>query len=103
MSNELLIVCDDQKLSDDLYSALSADYSLRKHIVGGLPTLNEIKSISPLLILIEANLFDAVLVKNPAGYMAGYKTLIYGGEKNCISAWYHTSNVSWKKDDWNFN
>lgn len=80
MSNELLIVCDDQKLSDDLYSALSADYSLRRHIVGGLPTSSEIKSISPLLILIEANLFDAVLVKNPAGYMTGFKILIYGGD-----------------------
>lgn len=78
MSNELLVVCDDQKLSDNLYSALSADYSLRKHCVG-LPTLNEVKSISPLLILIEANLFDAVLIKNLTGYMTGFKTLIYGG------------------------
>lgn len=79
MSNELLVVCDDQKLSDDLYSALSSDYALRKHDVG-LPTLNEVKSISPLLILVEANLFDAIIEKNLAGYMIGYKTLIYGGD-----------------------
>ena len=79
MSNELLIICDDQKLLDDLYSALSADYTLREHR-NELPILNEIKSISPLLILIEANLFDEVLVKNLSGQVADYKFLIYGGD-----------------------
>jgi len=79
MNEELLVICNDQKLSDDLYSALSSDYSLRKYD-DGLPTLNEVKSISPLLILIEANLFDAIIEQKLAGYMIGYKTLIYGGD-----------------------
>ena len=79
MNEELLVIGNDQKLSDDLYSALSSDYSLRKYDVG-LPTLNQVKSISPLLILIEANLFDAIIEQNLTGYMIGYKTLIYGGD-----------------------
>ena len=79
MSNELMLVCGDQKLSDSLYSALSGNYCLHKHNIG-LPTLNEVKLILPLLIIIEANLFNAKPIEYLVGYTsAGYKNLIYGG------------------------
>ena len=78
MSNELLIVCCDQKLSSMLISVLSTDFSLHKCLID-LPTLNEIESISPSLIIIEANLFDKDPERIQGFYRAGYKTLVYGG------------------------
>ncbi len=78
MSNELLIVSPDHQLSTMLNSALSTEFSLHKCITE-LPTLNEIESISPSLIIIDANLFDEDPEKNLACFRAGYKTLIYGG------------------------
>jgi DNA-binding NarL/FixJ family response regulator len=78
MSNELLIVCSDQKLSSKLISVLSTDFSLHKCIID-LPSLNEIETISPSLIIIEANLFDKDSERIQDYYRGGYKTLIYGG------------------------
>jgi two-component system nitrate/nitrite response regulator NarL len=78
MSNELLIVCCDQKLSSMLISVLSTDFSLHKCIID-LPTLNEMESISPSLTIIEANLFDKDPERIQVFYRAGYKTLMYGG------------------------
>ena len=79
MSNELLIVCPDQQLSTMLDLALSTEFSLHECITE-LPTLNEIESISPSLIIIDANLFDENPEINLACFRAGYKTLIYGGD-----------------------
>ena len=79
MSNELLIVCPDQQLSTMLDSALSAEFTVHE-CTTELPTLNEIESISPSLIIIDANLFDENPEKILDYFRAGYKTLIYGGD-----------------------
>jgi DNA-binding CsgD family transcriptional regulator len=79
MTNELLIVCPDQQLFSMLKSALSTEFSVHE-CVTELPTLNKIESISPSLIILDANLFDENPEKNLALFSAGYKTLIYGGD-----------------------
>ncbi len=79
MTNELLIVCPDQQSFSMLNSALSTEFSVHE-CVTELPTLNKIESISPSLIILDANLFDENPEKNLAYFSAGYKTLIYGGD-----------------------
>ena len=88
MSNELLIVCPDQQLSTMLVSALSTEFTVHEcttelptcECITELPTLNEIESISPLLMIIDANLFDEDPEKILDYFRAGYKTLLYGGD-----------------------
>ncbi len=79
MSDDLLIVCPGQQLFTMLNSALSTEFSIHE-CISELPTLNEIESISPSLIIIDANLFDKNPEKILACFGAGYKSLIYGGD-----------------------
>lgn len=79
MSNELLVICTNPQLSADLYSALGTDFSLRDS-QAHVPDIEKLNSISPLLLLIEADLFDSDHERIISYFGAGYKGLVYGAD-----------------------